>query len=71
MTFRGHLQPAKNAEDPELERLVFPPYSYEDKLATLGRKLLEDLGAKKVMALRRDKAGGGVSPCPPRFPKGG
>ena len=48
-----------------------PPACEEDKLASHGWKLLEDLGAKKMEA---PKGGGGrkaVSLCPPSFEKVG
>ena len=39
--------------------------SEEDNLASSDWKFLEDLGAKKMEALRGDTVGKGVSPCPP------
>ena len=78
MAFRGHLPPGEQRGGPESPnarheaRLApgFPtPYDKEDKLASSSGKLLEDLGAKKMKAQHGDMDGGGVSPCPPRFPK--
>ena len=80
MTFRGHLPPGKQrggTESPNARqeaRLApgFPhPYDEEDKFASFCWKLLEDLGTKKMKEQRGDMDGGGVSPCPPRFRKGG
>ena len=43
----------------------------EDRLASPGWKLLEDLGAKKMEAPRGDRDGKGVSLCPPALQKVG
>ena len=45
--------------------------SEEDRLASSGWKLLEDLGAKKMEAPRGDTVVKGVSPCPPALQKVG
>ena len=43
----------------------------EDRLASPGWKLLEDLGAKKTEPPRGDRDRKGVSPCPPALQKVG
>ena len=79
-TFRGHPNPADDAEVPGTRtpgrRPGSPPgsslrTSEEDKLASSGWKLLEDLGAKKMEAPRGDTVGKGVSLCPPALQKVG
>ena len=45
--------------------------SEEDKLASSCWKFLEDLGAKKMDALRGDTVGKGISHCPPALQKVG
>ena len=77
---RVTLNPADDAEVPGTRtpgrRLGSPPgsslhTSEEDKLASSGWKLLEDLGTKKTKAPRRDMVGKGVSPYPPALQKVG
>ena len=74
------LNPADDAEVPGTRtpgrRPGSPPgsnlrTSEEDKLASSGWKLLEDLGAKKTEAPRGDMVGKGVSLCPPALQKVG
>ena len=48
-----------------------PPARKEDKLASPGWKLLEDLGAKMMEAPRGDTVGKGVILCPPARQKVG
>ena len=43
----------------------------EDKLASPGRKLLEDLGAKKMEAPKEGRGRKAVSLCPPSLEKVG
>ena len=45
--------------------------SEEDRLASSGWNILEDLGAKKTEAPRGDTVGKGVNLCPPALQKVG
>ena len=78
-TLRGPLDPEAGMEVPGPRRPAGgqarpgnqPPVRKEDKLASPGWRLLEDLGAKKMEA---PKGGGGrnaVSLCPPSLEKVG
>ena len=78
-TLRGPLDPEAGLEVPGPRRPAGglahpgnqPPVRKEDKLACPSWRLLEDLGAKKMVAPHGDTVSKGVSRCPPALQKVG